>query len=104
MAELGTKARSEGRAVLLADKTPPCPNKVRFPLTHDEQFWSLLRKSEPKRLLLPRSDAICGRMSQTELLLRKKMQREPEKSRTSHYASGPTRGGNETAVGSVPIN
>ena len=86
MAELGTKARGEGRAVLL-NKTPPCPNKVRFPLAHDEQFWSLLRKSGAKRLVLPRSDAIFRRMGQTELLLRKTMQRESERSRTSHYAS-----------------
>jgi hypothetical protein len=28
----------EARAVLLADKTIPCPNEVRFLLTHDEQF------------------------------------------------------------------
>ncbi len=34
--ELGTKTRSDGGTVLLADKTLPCPNRVRFLLTHDE--------------------------------------------------------------------
>jgi hypothetical protein len=86
-AELGMKAGSESRAVLLADKTPPCPNEVRFLLTHDEQFWSVLRESEAKRLLLPRSDAIHSSVSQTALLRRKKMQREPKKSRTIYFAS-----------------
>ena len=82
-AELGTKARSRSRAVLLADKTPPCPNKSGPFLAHDEQLWSLLHKSEAKRLVLPRNDAICIRVSQTELLLRKRMQSYSEKSRTS---------------------
>jgi hypothetical protein len=72
---------------LLADKTPPCPNEVRLLLTHDEELWNLLRNSEAKRLLLPRDDAICDRVSQTELLLRKKMQSHPEKSRTIYFAS-----------------
>jgi hypothetical protein len=64
-----------------------CVNEVRFLLTHDGQFWSGLRNSEAKRLLLPRNDAICGRMRQNELVLRKTMQCGAEKSRTSHYAS-----------------
>ena len=75
------EGRCDGRAVLVSAKTMPCPNKVRLLLTYDEQFWGVLRKSEAKRLLLPRSDAISGRMSQTELLRRKDMRREPEKSR-----------------------
>ncbi len=100
-AELGAKTRRESRAVLL-NKTPPCPNKVRFLLTHDEEFWSLLRKYEAKRPPLPRDDAFCGRVGQTEPLLRKKMRRVSEKSRTSQCASSPTQGGNERAVRSVP--
>jgi hypothetical protein len=64
-----------------------CLNQVWFLLTHDEQFWSRLRNSEAKRLLLNRDDAICSRMSQTEALSRKTMQCEAEGSRTSHYAS-----------------
>jgi len=47
-AELGAKTRGEGRAVLVSAKTMPCPNEVRFLLTHDEQFWILLRNSEAK--------------------------------------------------------
>jgi len=81
-AELRAKTRGEGRGVLF-NKTPPCPNKSGPFLAHDEQLWSLLRKSEAKRLVLPRNDAICIRMSQAESLLRKRMQSYLEKSRTS---------------------
>ena len=46
--ELGTKIRTEGRAVLVSAKTMPCPNRVRFLLMHDEQLWILLHNSEAK--------------------------------------------------------
>jgi hypothetical protein len=66
---------------LLADKTIPCPNKVRFLFTHNEQVWNLPHNSEAKRLVLPRNEATCGRMNQNELVLRKTMQCEAKMSR-----------------------